>query len=433
MNPPNSGIDALRIPMDLLFYRFLWYAFETGRLLRRYWKALFLITMLASPALMPVLDQARVLGTPALFGLSGEHSFGARLASLVLYEGAGVLWIMIQRNAVGGGIFADYLQSLPVSPAHSRRISLIILSIANTPLFLPVYAALFATASLSKPGLSMLYVLNLVLLTTSIQMAVLERALYRELPWIFLFTLAAVDAVHLSPPFGLLMQAGSAIAMLSALAEEPTLQEPRAGGQSLRDRLIGTKALCTQAQAQAQRHRMLSSALAPLYRLSARILLDRYRSATVSRGLVSLFATVGSIILMHIWGFDSRALPLALLTQALIAMITAGAYRDLRREHERATSYFAALPIPAPALARADTFVVVVSGLPFAAALAIAVALHRSASSVAGTGTCLASAALFVPLFAALRVPQVHLPRQSLVGAFLLTGAWTISVWLLLF
>lgn len=381
-------------------------------------KALFLILVLVSPALMPALDQAGVLGAPVLYGMSPAQGFGRRLAALALCEAAGVAWALAQRGAIGGGAFMVYCASLPLRAGHLRKMTLAILLGANTPLFVPVYAALYVVAAQPQAGIHALYVFDLVLLVLSIQMTMLERR-YRELPWVLLFSLTTVDAIHLTPTLSVLVLSGSALALGFALLAEP-------GPERARPRRVWRVRWVRTARSSAGRrssHRAVTGALLPLCGVDARILFERYRVATVARIAVLMLLTLGAILLMRVWDFDARALALALLVQAGVAMIASGAYRDLRREHERAAPYCTALPIPASLFAAADTLTVLLAHLPFALALAAAVALHRDfAGALAG----MSSAILFAPLLAVLRVPHVHLPHQALVAGFLLSGAWLV-------
>jgi len=64
--------------------------------------------------------------------------------------------------------------------------------------------------------------------------------------------------------------------------------------------------------------------------------------------------------------------------------------------------------------------------LPFALAAAVTVALHRHAADALAS---MCSVVLMAPLPAALRVAQVYAPRQALLLASVLSGAWTMLVW----
>jgi len=412
--------------MTLLSCRLRWYAYETGRLLRRHWKALFLALMLLSPAMMPVLEQTRILGAPVLTLLSPEHSTIWRFGWLILLQACGVLWLLIQRNAVSGGAFMDYVHSLPVRPGQLRRTHLALLLLADTPLLLPVLAATVFLAAQPHRVIPCLSVLDLVLSTLCAQLLVLERA-WRHLPRVLLANLLLIVSISAglgaNIPLSLLMLALCALICLVTIVASPATPNVarRWDWSGIPARMSGRS---------SERHGLcLLQARFPLLHLSMRILFDRYRSASLVRGLVQLLLASGAILLMQLWHFDSRALPLTLMVQALMALVSAGAYRDLQREHDHAAPYRLTLPIPAWALARADSLTVLLGCLPFALAMTGAVAVHRAA---AGALLSLSSVLLLAPLLVALRVPLVHAPRQALVWACLLAGMWSVLVWQLL-
>lgn len=407
--------------MTLLSCRFRWYAYETGRLLRRHWKALFLVLMLLSPVMMPVFEQVGLLGAPVLAMLAPAHGAPWRFAGLMLLEACGVLWLLIQRHAVSGGAFMDYFRSLPCRPAQLRRTNLAVLMLANTPLLLPVLAATAVLAAQASCGTHLLFVLDLVLTTLGAQLLVLERT-WRRGPWVLMANLLMAVSIGTHPA------SAQFILSLCALAGFIAIAAPPATAATTR-RFARSRTTSSAAGTPSTWHSRLISRRFPLLHVSARILFDRYRSTSLVRGAALASLVVGAVLLMQIWHFDSRALPLALLTQSLLALAAAGAYRDLLREHERAAPYRLALPITHWAWALADCAIVILTWLPFALAVTGAVAVHRDS---AGALTGLFSVLLMVPLPALLRSAQVLTPRQSLVSAGLLCGAWTWLVWWIL-
>jgi len=405
--------------MTLLSCRLRWYAYETGRLLLRHWKALFLVLSVLLPAMMPVFEQTRILGAPVLATLSPQHGSIWRFAWLMLLEASAALWFLIQRNAIGGGALMAYFRSLPCQPLQLRRTNLVVLILADTPLLLPVLAAMLTLAVLPQRGMHFLYVLDVLLTAMGTQLFLLEGS-WRRGPWLLLANLLLVTGLDANGALSLILLSTGALTGLWIILTPVDLSRPMRLPDCLRRSSI----------ARGKSSRQLGSLrLPPLLRLSARILCDDYRSSSVARSLALLLLVIGAIVLMQIWRFDSRALPLTLIIEALMALISANAYRDLLQAHHHAAPYRLSLPLSPAALAQADSLVVVLAYLPFALAVASAVAIHRH---VADALVSLCSVVLMAPLLAALRIPQVYAPRQSLILACLLTGAWTLLVWRIL-
>lgn len=106
----------------MLFCRLRWYALATSRMLRRHWQAL-LLSVLLLPA-MPVFAQAEILGAPALAALAPSHGVEWRFAWVHMLEAVSMLWVLVQRTAITGGAFANFLESLPTSNGQRRAVDI---------------------------------------------------------------------------------------------------------------------------------------------------------------------------------------------------------------------------------------------------------------------------------------------------------------------
>jgi len=236
-------------------------------------------------------------------------------------------------------------------PSQLRRTNLAVLLLADTPLLLPILAATFALAAQPQRALHFLYVLNLLLTALGAQLSVLERS-WRRGPWLLPANLLLVAGLDAHGAVSLILLSTGALAGLWMVLTPADAARAMHLPACLRGSSI--------APGKGSRQWGLLR-LPPLLRLSARILFDRYRNTSLVRGLVLLLLLIGAIVLMQIWHFDSRALPLTLIVEALMALICANAYRDLLREHIRAAPYRVSLPISPAALARADSLVVVLA------------------------------------------------------------------------
>lgn len=397
----------------MLSYRLRWYGLKTARLLRRRWQAIFLALMLLSPAMMPAFAQSRVLGAPVLAPLAPDHGLVWRLAWVHLLEVAGFFWVLLQREAVGGGAFAGYLRSLPYPHWRKRAIDLTLMLVANTPILLPVLAATVALIFTFVPGHSApyFYLLDLTLITFAIQLAVLARSA-RYAPLIVLANLGLMAGLQTDHRLQLACFSATTLLalMLLCLAHEPAGQHvPTAAERRPTFPHIGA----------------LARLPPPLLQLSIGIAWRRHRAGAIWRGLLLTGWLAAALLLMRIWQFDGRSLPLLLIVQALVALNLGSVYRELAGAHAEAAAYLASLPVSRSALALCDISLVVLWALPFVALLPLVLAARGALPAVTACGEI----AAMVPLSVLLRWPQIHAPQQSVWLGAILAALWTAGVW----
>ena len=397
----------------MLSCRLRWYVLETSRLLRRYWQALLLSVLLLLPA-MPVFAQAQILGAPVLEAVAPSHGMAWQLAWVHMLEAIGVLWVLAQRTAISGGAFGAFLESLPIAKGRRRIVDIAVVLIASTPLLLPVLAATIALAFLPQKAGNYLFLVDLTLITLGWQLAVLPRGIRKAIPLIVanLVLVGGSQAGETIRPVLLLVPL--------ALAAFAIAHTPAAVSASRRSLWLGafTRRLIDSMRAN------IGFRLSPLTRLQMGIVRDR--AAAAFRRYLTMGAVVTSTcVLLRLWGFDARGVPLALVSQAAIALIAAATYRDLRAAHASAAHFMLSLPIGSMAQVRADMLTVATLALPFASIAPLMLVVHGVLSGWAAMGLLLAGA----PLIALLYLPQRYVVRQSVVLAVMLAAMWVATAW----
>jgi len=325
-----------------------------------------------------------------------------------------MLWLIAQRNSVDGGLFMQYFRTLPCRPLAIRGSNLFILILSDTPLWLPVLASTVVLIKAPETATQVPYVGILTLVILNLQLGMLERNFNASL-LALLGNVVLVGAISNSPSSRLLP------VVLSVSLATLTVFLPVSATPFIKSLVPGK----LRQNAVKSPHRTFLNAF-PSCQLSLRALFVHYRATTAVRLAVMLSLSIGAISLMQIWDFDYRALPLTLILDALIALIAAGAFRDLHREHNRAAPYFVSLPITYRKQAEADSLAVLATCLPFLLIVTSIVAMHRNGPAFL---VCLGSVVLCIPLVTILRVPIIHTERHSLVLACLLVGVWLTLTW----
>ncbi|MBN3812481.1 DUF6136 family protein [Paraburkholderia sp. Ac-20347] len=389
----------------LLSLRLRWYAFSTSRLLRRHWQTLTLAALLLIPA-MPVFAQARLLGAPVLETLSPAHGVEWRYLWLHLLEAAGVLWVAMQRSAIGGGPFAPFLASLPVRRQQRRFIDAVVVLIASTPLLLPVLAAAIALAFLPQKIANYLFVADLLLITLGWQLAVLARERRNVIP-LALANAVLVGALEAEGAWRVLLLMMPLLLAVFALVDSTPSRSREARARAFRIRPVRMRRV-----------------VSPLARLQFGIVRER-AAATFARCLSMGAVVAANAFLIGLWDFDARTVPLTLIADALIALIAAATYRDLRAAHHRASPFMRSLPIAPATQVFADYLTVLTLAFPFAAIAPLWLAAH-GVLSLAATAALMGALA---PLLAVLALPQRYVPRQSALTGILLAVIWVAAAW----
>ena len=398
--------------LTMLSCRLRWYALATSRMLRRHWQALLLSLTLLLPA-MPVLAQTHILGAPVLEALAPSHSVEWRFAWVHLLEAVGVLWILAQRTAIVGGPFVSFLESLPVPNSRRRFVDTVVVLVASTPLLLPMVAAAIALAFLPHKAINYLFVLALFAIALGWQLTALSRtplnAIALSIANAFLAGGMQIEGV-IRP---VLLIASLLLAGLAIAHTASPKPSSRWNGQSAFSRCVKNSIRIS-----------CRSPLSPFARLQLGILLDR-ATATLARCLVMGAVTVCACLLLTLWSFDTRAVPLTLISQAAIALIAATTYRDLKAAHSSAAHFVRSLPVAAAAKARADCLTVAALALPFAAIAPLTLVAH----GVLSIGSAVALLLSGTPLLAMLYLPQRYASRQSPLLGIILAVAWVAAAW----
>lgn len=396
----------------MLSCRMRWYVFETSRLLRRYWQALLLSVMLLLPA-MPVFAQTQILGAPVLEAVAPSHGMEWQFAWVHMLEAIGVLWVLAQRTAIGGGAFGAFFRSLPIADGRRRAIDIAMVLLASTPLLLPVLAAAVALAFLPQKLGNYLFVLDLTLITLGWQLTVLSRGIRNAAPLI-VANVVLVGASQAGEPIRPALLLIPLVLAAFAIAYTPTASGSRRSlWLSVFVRRVTTSM-----------HERIGFGLSPLTKLQIGIVRDR-AAAAFGRYLTMGSVTTSTCFLLKLWGYDARVVPLTLMSQAAIALIAAAAYRDLRSAHLRAAHFTLSLPMASMTLVRADMLTVAMLALPFASIGPLLLVAHGALTAWTAGALLLSGA----PLVAALYLPQRYALRQSVVLGVMLAAMWVALAW----
>lgn len=397
----------------MLSCRLRWYVLETSRLLRRYWQALLLSVLLLLPA-MPVFAQTGILGAPVLEAVAPSQGMGWQFAWVLMLEAIGMLWVSAQRSAISGGTFGAFVRSLPIADSRRRVVDIAIVLVASTPLLLPVLAAVVALAFLPQKVGNYLFVADLTLITLAWQLAVLSRGV-RNAAALVVANVALVTGSHVGemirPVLLLAPLALAAFAIMHTPAPVPASRRSVWPGMLMRRVMNSMRA-------------NVGFGLSPLSKLQIGIMRDR-AAAAFGRYLTMGAITISTCLLLKLWGFDARAVPLTLMSQAAIALIAAATYRDLRAAHLRAARFMLSLPIAPIAQVRADMITVAMLALPFASIAPLLLVAH----GVLSLGAAVALLFSGAPLIASLYLPQRYALRQSVMLGVLLAVMWVAAAW----
>lgn len=130
--------------------RLRWYSQATALVLLRRWQTILLWVGTLAPVGGSLLG---VASYPVLVLLDADHGVAWRLSAIGLWQGFWALWALMQRDALRGGQFADYLRALPIHAFLRRRIDSVVLLVGNTPLLIPFVAAGIALGADEVPAL----------------------------------------------------------------------------------------------------------------------------------------------------------------------------------------------------------------------------------------------------------------------------------------
>lgn len=395
----------------MLSLRLRWYGLETAKVLRRHWQAVALTVMLLLPA-MPVFAQASLFGAPILAPLAPEHGIEWRLFCVHAIEAVAVLWVLMQRSAIVGGPFAAFLHSLPAPTWRRRLTDAAVVTLASTPLLLPVAAAFIALAFLPQKGTHYAYLMTLLMLTLGWQLTALARH-WRHVPALLLANGVLIAALQTGDALGALLMTVAALIGVAVIARTPARGSTSPIGRRMANGLAVFRRQCRQ-------HLATVPALAlPVS------LLRQHGGATMSRVIVMTAMVVASLRLSALWEYDARVVPLALIAQAGIALVASAAYRDLRAAHARAAHFMRSLPLSRRVLPTLDVATVTALALPWMCIAPLQLVARHAISPELACAMLLAG----VPLLFVLRLPQRYAQRQSVLTAAILAAAWVALTW----
>ena len=404
----------------LLGYRLRWYAVSTGRLLLRHWQSTVLTLGVLSPAATPFLLQLKTLATPILTIFSVEHSVLWRFSYLILLQTIGLLWAGVQRNNIAGGEFMNYAATLPLSPNQCRRADLGVLLLANGLLFVPIISAAIVLATLPLPLLEKtsryLAMGVFTLLAVVAQLSLLER---RYTQWLVILAIDFLLSASLTwPPHlaGWLLQALLLIIALVLVIKpsRPARSHPWAFPQN------SFKA--------AQTIVSVWRATFPFAAIQIKAMLKDQMVATCTRLGITTGFTLGAVALFNIVQFDQRALPIAIIALAGIALVASGFFRALQSVHAPVMEYIKSLPISSRVWTRRDIiFVATLSG-PFLCIIFYPLLIRGLISTLAACAVGIS----YMLLVAGLRLTQLYGGRQSVLLSAMLAALWATLIWTIL-
>lgn len=401
-----------------LRYRLRWYAVSTGRLLLRHWQATVLTLGVLSPAATPFLLQT--LANSILTFFSIEHSLFWHFAYLILLQTIGVLWAGVQRNNIAGGEFMSYASTLPVSSNQRRRADLGVLLLANGLLFVPIISAAIVLATLPLPLLektSRYLVMGVfTLLAIAAQLSLLDRRYARWLAILVIDFLLSASLTWAAQLAGWLLQA---LLLIIALVLVIKPSRP-ARGHPWAFQHGSIKA--------AQTTMSVWRATFPFAAIQIKAMFKDQIVATFLRFGIATGFTLGAVALFNIAQFDQRALPIAIIALAGIALVASGFFRALQSVHEPVNAYIKSLPVSKQFGARKDTIFVATLSVPFLCIVFYPLLMRDLISTLAAFAVGIA----YMLLIAALRFTQLYGGRQSVLLSALLAAFWAALIWIIL-
>lgn len=386
---------------ELIVWRLRWWGLVTTRAVQRHWQWFVLAGVLV-PMDTPLGGLLLALAYPLLQAFDPGHDVAWHVVRLAAIQLVAALWILVQRQAISGGDFRNYMRTLPLTTAWHRLVDLALLLPANSVLLAPFIAGLLLASTSARPdsGGDLVDIGMLAVLTMLVQLAMLERRSLALVPILASDIVLSEGLGAGSPLVHVPMLLGALALGLLALAPMPRFPAIRSHGMR-------------------ERAAILTRLLPPDVRIQCAILVAQ--PATLLRAASLMVIVVGTRALDVAFTFDSRLLPTAALALAALALVTAGWYRTLQGAHTPVAPYLATLPLCRRFWPRRDLRFLTIAGTLPAAAILGPVIVHVASGLVA--------AALFLVgywvLIAALRWPLLRGGRQATLLAVLMAGAWS--------
>lgn len=134
----DHAVQSIQLMRKLVRWRLQYYVHVTADALRRNKQMSILLILALGPMLIGLVF---MLAKPILVLLNGSHV----VQSLVIWSAliaVSMIWVIVQRQALMGGVPNQYLQSLPISPQQRLFTDFGVLFCTNTILFIPYMVAL---------------------------------------------------------------------------------------------------------------------------------------------------------------------------------------------------------------------------------------------------------------------------------------------------
>lgn len=134
----QHAVQSIHFIRHLLRWRLQYYVQVTADVFRRNTQISVLLLLLFGPMLIGL---ALMLAKPLLALLNGD----SLVQSLLIWSGlivVSILWVVLQRKALMGGLPNQYLQCLPIQPQQRLVVDFCVLFSSNVILFIPYIVAL---------------------------------------------------------------------------------------------------------------------------------------------------------------------------------------------------------------------------------------------------------------------------------------------------
>lgn len=180
----RRDFDHLR---QMIKWRLKYYVQVTADAMRRNTQAAALILILLGPALLALLF---AMAKPLMHLLNGS-SWQDAVLIWIGFVSISLVWVILQRLALMGGLASQYLQCLPVSPGLRLMTDFCIIAYTNSILFIPYLIAVvyvFANSQMSELVLNISLIGLWVCLIVMLQLAMLNRIRYNWIGVILSFT-----------------------------------------------------------------------------------------------------------------------------------------------------------------------------------------------------------------------------------------------------
>ncbi|WP_206752289.1 hypothetical protein [Acetobacter fallax] len=392
--------------VPLVTLRLRWYARTSGHLLLRHWQWILLACIIVPgiPVVSLFLDGAMLMQASVSPGPDPlQH-----MLIMTGLEGAAVLWILPQRQAMSGGPFSTWATTLPITHRTQTCVEATLLAAANSPFLLITALAVAGLPDTQHNPYPLCSVLVMLALAAVAQNAVLNRQT-RALPGILPgnAALAMGLATPVSPIRWLLLTlaiaSAAATLFLSRHVRNPEQRSPNRRKSPFFS--AGTALLASRAPALLIQCKTLAEHPGP----------------ALLRIIATLALATGAARLISIFSFDSRSPLVLVLAMTANCLLLAGLYRLLYAPRHAMRDYLSALPLPRYYWPMRDIlFMLMLNTLPLAI-LSTPLIIQGHLSLI----TLAALIAAWQILLALLRWPVIHGGRRSLLCGALLSLVWS--------